>query len=78
MTDENTDAAISRIEEQIRVLQNTLDQVLDARRENEKAVGESRKRTQELLRKGSEIAAEEGRLRKEVSDLETALRGLKR
>jgi len=78
MSESDVGAAASQLRGKIDKLSSLLDQVLEERRANETAIEEARERTNELRRKGSEIAAEEGRLRKEIAELHTALKGLMR
>lgn len=76
MSKSDTGAAASELRGKIDELSSLLDQVMKERRANEAAIKKARERTSELRRKASEIAAEEGRLRKEIGGLETALKGL--
>lgn len=70
------DTATSGVRQQLKKLEAELKQVMADRHRNEAAVEECRKRARALLAEGSEIAAEEGRLRQQITEIRTVLEGL--
>jgi chaperonin cofactor prefoldin len=77
MTENRKSEAREVLQQQLDQLESKLKAVLKDRREAERAVEESRKTTEELMGRCSEIANDEGTLRKQIGDLQNAMQALK-
>lgn len=72
------DPAAVRIREQVRKLEAELGTILEESDTMLSKVKESRRQTLRLLEQVSDLATREGNLRRELSELDTALKGLER
>lgn len=76
MNQKTKDPAAVRIREQVRKLESELQTILEQSDEMQSKVKASRQQTLRLLEEVSDLATREGNLRRELAQLDTALKGL--
>jgi septal ring factor EnvC (AmiA/AmiB activator) len=77
MTPSDKGTVKTELQRQLEKLREELKGIMADRRRNESGIKEARKMEKQLLAESAKIATEEGNLRKQISELEKALQGLR-